>query len=100
MRQIALVALLTASPFLVADDTVKLTEKADVGSTYRVVTESRVAGELLAPVAKDKPPERIKIEGKSSIDYAERILPVDPKDAEYKSLRVYEKLDFRKTAGD
>ena len=100
MRYFPLVALLSATPAFAADDAVKLTEKAAVGSTYRVVTESRIAGELLAPVAKDKPPERIKIDGKSSIDYAERILPVDPKDAEYKSLRVYEKIDFRKTAGD
>jgi hypothetical protein len=100
MRYVPLVALLIASAPAWAYDAVKLTEKAAVGSAYRVVTESRISGELLTPVAKDKPPERIKINGRSSIDYAERILPVEPKDAEYKSLRIYEKIVFQKTAGD
>src|SRR5262249_39314018 len=43
---------------------------------------------------------KIKITGKSVIDYAERILESDGKEADHKTLRVYEKIDFVKTAGD
>lgn len=100
MRDFALIALLTTASATVAADPVKLTEQAAVGSTYHVITEARITGELLTPVAKDKAPERVKIDGKSSIDYAERILPVDAKEGDYKCLRIYERIKFQKTAGD
>src|SRR5262245_13500421 len=97
MRLVPVFTLLAAAPFARADDPVRLVEKSPPGSEYRVVTQSVIRGELLAPGAKDKPPERIKIAGKSSIDYVERVLPVDAKDADFKSLRVYETIAFRKT---
>jgi hypothetical protein len=100
MRVVPVFTLLAAATFAYADDPVRLVEKSGPGSQFRVLTESSIAGELLAPVAKDKPPERIRIAGKSSIGYVERVLPVDPKDADFKSLRVYEAIAFRKTAGD
>lgn len=79
---------------------VRLVEKAPPGAEYRVVAVSTIAGELLIPSAKDKPPERVKVTGKSEIDYAEIILAVDPKEADHKSLRVYERIDFKKVTGD
>src|SRR5262245_9713347 len=100
MRVLPLVTLLIPVPFAAADEPVRLVDKSPVGSEFRVVTASSISGELLTPVAKDKPPERIKIAGKSSVDYAERILPLEGKDAEFKSLRVYESIAFRKTTGD
>ena len=101
MRVFPVLTLLAAVPFALADEPGPARSRnPPAGSEFRVVTVSTISGELLAPVAKDKPPERIKIAGKSSIDYVERILPVDAKDADFKSLRVYEKIDFRKTAGD
>jgi hypothetical protein len=100
MRLVPVITLLAAAPFARADDPVRLVEKSPPGSEYHVVSQSVIRGELLAPVAKDKPPERIKIAGKSSIDYVERVLPVDARDADFKSLRVYETIAFRKTAGD
>ena len=100
MRVLPVLTLLAVVSFAAAEEPVRLVEKAPPGSEFHVVTESRISGELLAPVAKDKPPERIQIAGKSSIDYGERILPVDAKDADFKSLRVYETISFRKTAGD
>jgi hypothetical protein len=100
MRVVPVFTLLAAAAFAPADESVRLVDKSGPGSQFRVVTESTISGELLAPVAKDKPPERIKISGKSSIDYVERVLPVDAKDADFKSLRVYETIAFRKTAGD
>jgi hypothetical protein len=100
MRSLPVLTLLAAVPFAAANEPVRLVEKATPGSEFRVVTQSTISGELLTPVAKDKPPERIRISGNSSIDYSERVLPVDAKDADFKSLRVYEKIDFEKKAGD
>jgi hypothetical protein len=100
MRVLSVYTLLATISFAAAEEPIRLVEAAPAGSQFRVVTNSSISGELLAPVAKDKPPERIAIRGRSSIDYAERILPVDAKDADFKSLRVYEKITFRKTAGD
>ena len=95
-----LVVLFLAKSSVFADEPVRLTEKAAVGTSYRVNSNSTISGELLAPVAKDKPPEKVKITGKSVIDYAERILEADGKEADHKTLRVYEKIDFVKTAND
>jgi hypothetical protein len=100
MRSLPVLTLFAAASFAVADEPVRLVEKAAPGSQFRVVTQSTISGELLTPVAKDKPPERIKIAGNSSIDYSERVLPVEAKEADFKSLRIYEKIDFHKTAGD
>lgn len=100
MRGLLILTLGSAVSFAHAEDPVRLVEKAGPGDQFRVVSSSSVAGELLAPVAKDQPPQRIKIVGRSTIDYVERLLPADPKEADFKSLRVYEKIDFRKVAGD
>src|SRR5262249_40064867 len=100
MRLVPVFTLLAWVPFAWADGLIRLVEKSPPGTEYRVVTESVISGELQAPVDKDKPPERIKIAGRSSIDYVERVLPADAKDADFKSLRVYETITFRKTAGD
>ncbi|WP_020469951.1 hypothetical protein [Zavarzinella formosa] len=98
-RMVALVVALVGSSAWGAD-AVRLMESAPVGAEYRVITEFTFTGELTLPLEKGKPPERVKMSGRSAIDYAERILKVDPKEADHKSLRVYEKFDFRKTTGD
>src|SRR6188472_2510415 len=100
MRVLTVLTILVAVRFSAADDAVRLTDRSGPGTEFRVITNSTISGELLTPVAKDKPPERIKIAGRSSIDYVERVLPVDAKDADFKGLRVYETIAFRKTAGD
>lgn len=100
MMQRLTAAMLLASSALYGADTVRLTESAPPGAEYRVVTEFQFVGELMLPVEKGKPPEKVKMNGQSSIDYAERVLKVDPKEADHKSFRVYEKIDFRKTTGD
>lgn len=99
MRNTALLLLLL-SPTAWAEDAITLVEKSPVGSEFRVVSEFSFKGELLTPIAKDKPAQRVKTAGRSSIDYVERVLSVDPKDAEFKALRIYEKIDFRKTTED
>ena len=100
MRILTVLTLLAAIPFARSDEPVRLVEKAPTGGEFRVVSVSTISGELQTPVAKDKPPEKIKLSGRSTIDYVEKILPVEPKEADFKSLRVYEKIEFRKTAGD
>jgi hypothetical protein len=94
-----LAALGTTSPAR-SDEPIRLVEKSAVGTVFRVTSNSTINGELQTPAEKDKPAEKVKIGGRSAIDYAERVLAVDPKDAEHKMIRVYEKIDFRKTAGD
>ena len=100
MLRLSIVAVLLAGSSVWGADAVRLAESAPVGSEYRVVTEFVFSGELMLPLEKGKPPERVTMNGKSTIDYAERILKVDPKEADHKSIRVYEKIDFRKTTGD
>jgi hypothetical protein len=99
MRFYVLIAALTIVPISNAEP-VRLIEKAPVGGKYRIVADSTIAGELQAPVAKDKPAETIKVSGKSRIDYVERVLAVDPKDADRKALRIYDRMDFKKTTAD
>jgi hypothetical protein len=82
------------------EDAVSLVEKAVVGSEFQVITNASFEGSLTTPGAKDKPAEKVKIRGLSSIDYTERILPVDPKEADHKALRVYERIYFQKVTGD
>jgi hypothetical protein len=79
---------------------IRLLDSTSAGREYSVTTDAKIGGELQAPVAKDKPPETIKISGKSRIDYIERILPVDSKEADHKSLRVYERIEFNKKTAD
>jgi hypothetical protein len=100
MRICPVLSLALVSGFAGAEERILLVEKAPAGREYRVASVSTISGELSTPVGKDKPPERIEITGRSSIDYIEKILPVDAKESDFKSLRVYDKIDFRKTAGD
>lgn len=99
MRYSLILALL-AIPVARGEEPVAIVEKAAVGSEFRVFTEASFDGGLVPPGAKDKAAERVKIRGRSSIDYLERGLAADPKEADFKALRVYEKIDFQKTTGD
>lgn len=102
MRMLQILLFLCASSATVsAQIAYKLTDQTTPGREFRVVTEASIRGELLAPVAKDKPPERINISGKSSIDYHERIVAIEAADqADHKVVRFYDKIDFRKTTAD
>src|SRR5262245_20616963 len=100
MRYFPLYYALLFAPLALADEPVKLIEKAAPGSEYRVFSSTSFDGYLLIPVEKGKPPERIPVRGKSTIAYAERILKADPREADHKPLRAYEKTNFQKTARD
>ena len=100
MRGLTLVVMAGLAGPVVADDALRLVERGSAGSTYRVTSNSTISGELVTPAEKDKPTSKIKIAGKSTVDYAERILDVESREADYKTLRVYQKFDFQKIAGD
>lgn len=82
-----------------AQELVTLSERFAPGLEYRVQTRVDLKGELAVPVEKDKPPEMMKMQGRSVIDYDERILPADGKTAEHKSVRVYRGIDFKRLVG-
>ena len=83
MPRLVVIALLLVCSSLYGADAVRLVESAPAGAEYRVITEFTFTGELMLPVEKGKPPEKVKMNGQSSIDYAERILKVDPKEADH-----------------
>jgi hypothetical protein len=101
MRWILIGILTVVAGVNAADGPVRLVEDLSSSREYRVISEARISGELISPgSATEKKLERIAIKGRSLIDYAERPLPVDPKEADFKVLRVYDKVDFKKTTGD
>jgi len=99
MRFFVIIALLAFPAFVVAEP-IRLVAPVAPDRVYRITTDSTIAGELIPPSEKDKAANPIKVSGKSTIDYVERTLSVDPKDADYKALRVYERVEFRKTTAD
>ncbi len=90
---VGVLVLLAGASLSSADEPIAIRERATAGSEFRVLTESSVEGELTA----DKP---LKIKGRSSIDYVEKLLAVDPKEADFRAIRVYDKIEFQKTTGD
>jgi hypothetical protein len=93
-----LAALSTAA--LRAQEAVVLAEKFPAGYEYRVQTRVDLTGELQVPVEKDKPPQKVKMTGRSTIDYDERVLAADGKAADQKTIRHYRNIDFRRNVGD
>ncbi len=77
-----------------------LAEKFQNGHEYRVQTRVDLTGDLQVPVEKDKPPQKVKMTGRSTIDYDERVLQADGKAADQKSIRSYRQIEFRRTVGD
>ncbi len=98
-RTTCLVLALIAFPAL-GQEPVALVERMAVGSEYRVLTRVDLKGELTVPVDKDTPAQVVKMTGKSSIDYDERILPAGDAGADQKSVRQYRTIDFRRMIGD
>lgn len=99
MRYSSLFAVLVLTTSVIAEP-IRLEDRTATGTQFRVLTEASFEGELLTPVAKDKPPEKLAIRGRSSIDYSERSLTPASGESGLKVLRAYDKIDFRKTTGD
>ena len=91
-----LTACLAVSP-LRAGDTVKLDERAAAGSRYHVRMRVELGGTLRPPAVKGKLQKPVKVEGTSLIDYDERVLALNDKGEVIRTLRLCERLDFRRT---
>src|SRR5262245_26125798 len=92
--------LLVSPPGLEAQEAIRLVERCAPGLEHHVSTRVKLSGELLVPVEKDKPPQKVEMKGERAIEYDERILSIDSKSAEQKALRIYRQIDFRRTIGD
>jgi hypothetical protein len=82
------------------DQPISLVERFLPGTEYRVNTNVELQGELMIPVEEGKPPQKVEMHGISSIEYDEKILPIEAKMGDQKSLRIYKKIDFSRMIGD
>lgn len=83
------------------NDAVHLSETFRKGSQYHVACRVDIVGTLSLPAdAKNPKPRSLKVSGKSSIDYDERILAVKADGAVERSVRFYRQLEFDRKVGD
>ena len=93
---IALIGVVGFAPLLRADEAVTLAEKFAVGDRHRVRIRVDLSGSMTAPAAKGKVGKKLEMEGSSSLDYEEAVLAVESGSVS-KTVRSYEKMDFRRT---
>jgi hypothetical protein len=83
-----------------ADEQVRLQETFVAGQQFRVYSRMKGASTLLLPPEKDaKSPQSLTKEDESAIDYVERVLENDGDGLPNRMLRVYDRIDFRRTVG-
>lgn len=95
--QITIAALVVAclGSIASAEEAITLAERFAAGDRHRVRIRVDLSGSMTAPAAKGKVAKKLEMEGSSAIDYEERIVAMDG-DAVRKTVRSYEKLDFRR----
>ncbi len=92
--------MLLGAIVLRAEERFVLSEALSPGCIYSVQTRVRLSGTLTVPVEKDKPPQQVRMQGVSRIDYDERILKPNPADGAARTLRIYRTMDFDRTVGE
>ncbi len=85
---------------ITAQDPILLSENPDPKLEFLIQADSTSSGEIFVPLEMGKPPVKQEISGASRYVYNERILPVNPKDAEVRSIRLYSKYDLERRIGD
>ena len=100
MRLFCFFVTIALPGLLPAQEAVMLRERFDPGHEYHVTTRVDLRGELTIPVDKDKPAELVKMTGRGSIDYGERVLTLEGNAAAKKTIRQYKSIDFRRQTGD
>lgn len=85
-----------------AEDAVRLHETPAIGSQYRVSSRVELNGNLTLPagMSKDKQAKTLPVNGESAVEYDERILDRDLAGQVTKTLRIYQRLDFRRKVGE
>jgi hypothetical protein len=82
-------------------EAVRLAENFDKGAQYHVRCQVEIAGELTMPTAgKDARPKSLKVSGKSSIQYDERVLHLSGERTVDRTVRFYRQLEFERKVGD
>ncbi len=93
MRYCLLIAVLFVPARLAAQSPVRLEERLVPGTSYHVSCRVQIAGKMTLP---DK---TIDIDGKSLIEYDERILRVSETGVVDKTLRLFSSMEFERTIG-
>ena len=93
---IGLLVLAAVTTSASAEMAVDLTERFATGDRHRVKLRVELAGSLTIPATKGQAAKKVEVEGSSSIDYEERYLTATAGKVS-KTVRSYEKLDFRRT---
>lgn len=81
-----------------AQESVRMSEPFTPDKRYKVELRVELNGRMAVPDGKDKPPRIVPVTGTSTLNYDERILPPDDRDAE-KVIRLYRTVEFRRTVG-
>src|SRR5262245_60084136 len=95
-KGLVLAWVVLAGAGLVRADGLRLQERFVAGHRYHVQVRVELSATLTPPSLKGKPPAPVKVEGTSQIDYDERVLAVDERGQVSKTMRVFEKLAFRR----
>jgi hypothetical protein len=90
----------SSSVFAQQNDTVRITESFGKDSQYHVSCQVEITGVLTLPTGKDAKARPLKVAGKSSIKYDERILRVNADRKVDRTVRYYRQLEFERKVGD
>lgn len=83
-----------------AQDAIRLTEKFDDRTPYRVEVKTTMAGKLTVPATeKDKPSEEVIVAGSGKLVYDEQPLPPDESTSP-RVIRAYRAVEVNRTVGD
>src|SRR5262245_61668904 len=95
----ALVNTMSAVGVFAQGDSIRLAESFESGKRYQAELSVEMAGQISMPGEKDKPAKSVRMQGASTIRYAERVMPPDD-DRSAKVVRQYRELNFLRTIGD
>src|SRR5262245_46371681 len=90
---------MSAVEIFAQSDALRLAESFESGKRYQAELSVEMAGTISMPGEKDKPVKSVRMQGASTIRYAERVMPPDD-DRSAKVVRQYRELNFLRTIGD
>jgi hypothetical protein len=97
LASVAYASSVSAQP----NEAVRLTENFGKDAQYYVSCQVEIAGVLTLPATrKDANPQPLKVSGKSSIKYDERILRLSADRKADRTVRYYRQLEFDRKVGD
>lgn len=107
MLQVSLRGCLSTTILLLLTTTVggqepvRLSERFEEGSRYRVRVRIDLMGSLTLPADKDRPaPQTVKLQGNTAFDYDERVLSLSPEGQVRRALRHCQRMEIQRSFGD